>query len=256
MKAIHKPTQAIKNIRGDPRSYDTENRFEDGSWRVYVTTTCIECARDFDVHWSTGGADPRFVEKKMRGLGWRFDAFKPKQCVCPECVRGRKSNGTDDTTTTTNSEDNDMANTTKPAAPTTPANSYKPPTTDTAVLMAARANNDADDVTGRRLTAHEKARVRSALDSHFDDQLGRYIDGYSDERVGKELDLPWALVTELREFAYGPLKDDPAIAAVKAEVEALRGELVTLSHALDQARATFTKLEGRLVNVEAKARKL
>lgn len=251
MRTVHKPNQAINNIRGTPPSYDTSTSFEDGAYQTYVTARCIECAQDTRVHWNTGGADPSFVERKFRGLGWRFDAWKPRQCVCPQCLRRRGGRTTEKTVNdhlaTLSEEPDDMAKST---------NSYTPPATDTAVLRAAQTNMEADDAVGRTLTAHEKAKVRRLLDIHFDDGLGRYIDNYDDQRVGKETDVPWALVTELREFAYGPLKADPVVEAVKAEALALRQEFVQLSNALESVRQRVASIEGRLTNVEAKAKKL
>jgi len=189
-------------------------------------------------------------------MGWHFDAYKPKKCVCPACVAGRKpaphmadAGGLFKDShyeNVTQEEPDDMAK----------SNSYTPPTTDTAVLRAAQTMMEGEDITGRALTANEKARVRRLLDSHFDDQLGRYIDNYDDERVSKETNIPRAFVSEYRELAYGPLKADPAVEAVKAEAVALRQEFTELSRALDAIRARVASVEGKLVNVEAKAKKL
>ena len=262
--AIHKPKQAISNIRGTPAAYDTVSVFENGGYQTYVVTHCIECGEETRVHWNTGGADPRFVDKKMRGLGWHYDAFKPKACVCPTCVTGKKTFQRVDPSTVevTDSPDGIEIVFTLPSEETMAktANSFVPttmPSTSTAVLAAAQAQSDADDTVGRTtLTANEKARMRRLLDIHFDDQLGRYIDNYDDERVAKETNIPRKYVTEYRELAYGPLKADPAVEAVKAEVAALRKELSNLNDIVEDARAQFVRLNGRVVNVEAKAKKL
>jgi len=224
-------------------SYDTATEFTDGAYHTIVTAHCIECGGEGRLHWNTGGNHPDFVARKYRGMGWQFDAYRPRKCVCPECVTGKKSPAG---APATQEEPDDMAK----------SNSYTPPTTDTAVLRAAQTMMEGEDITGRALTANEKARVRRLLDSHFDDQLGRYIDNYDDERVSKETNIPRAFVSEYRELAYGPLKADPAVEAVKAEAVALRQEFVELSHALDAIRARVASVEGKLVNVEAKAKKL
>jgi len=236
-------------------SYDTATEFTDGAYHTFVTAHCIECGEAGVLHWNTGGNHPDFVARKYRGMGWHFDAYKPKKCVCPACVAGRKpaphmadAGGLFKDShyeNVTQEEPDDMAK----------SNSYTPPVTDTAVLRAAVAHMEADDY-NRTLTSHEKAKVRGVLDSHFDDQIGRYIDNYDDQRVGKETNLPWALVAEYRELAYGPLKADPIVEAVKAEAVVLRQEFTELSHAMDALRDRIVKVEGRLVNVEAKAKKL
>jgi len=254
--AIHKPKQAISNIRGTPSAYDTVSVFENGGYQTYVVTHCIECGEETRVHWNTGGADPRFVDKKMRGLGWHYDAFKPKACVCPDCVTGIRKAVAVPAAAAIAAIENMIARE-EPAMPK--SNSFVPttqPVTSTDVLGAATALMNADDYNNRKLTSHEKAKVRGVLDSHFDDQIGRYIDNYDDQRVGRELNLPWALVAEYRELAYGPIKDDPAVEAVKAEVAALRKELSDLGDIVEDARAQFVRLNGRVVNVEAKAKKL
>jgi len=257
MRAIHKPKQAISNIRGTPSAYDTATRFEDGSWQTYVVTHCIECGEEFNIHWNTGGADPRFVDKKMRGLGWHFDAFKPKNCVCPACVTGRRGPAHPD------SDEDD--NLTPREEPMVKANSvdnsgYQPPQRgDTAMLTVAGRGVQNTEVP-RKLTAHEKQKIRQFLDGHFDEARGRYLDEYNDKKIGEEVNVPWALVTELRELAYGPLKDDPEVVAYKAEAAAIRQEFIAFkaatATALEEMHATAQKLEGRLLNLEGRAKRL
>jgi hypothetical protein len=137
----------------------------------------------------------------------------------------------------------------------TSANSIKniieTPMTATAVAQAGAGAYSVD-----RLTRHQKARIRELLDTNFDDEKGRYIDGFNDERIGKEVSVPWALVTEIREKAYGPIQDDPAVVSFKADLASMQEELKVLSNAVEAARATTTRLEGRMVNLEAKAKKL
>jgi hypothetical protein len=245
----HKPKQAISNIRGTPAAYESTTVFEEGAYQTYIITHCIECGQETRVHWNTGGADPAFVERKLRGLGWRFDAYKPKNCVCPECVKGRR-----EPTSLAGAIYNISRGEPMPKS-TTPTNSYTPPTTDTGVLTAV-ANLTAAGHYDRTLTSHEKAKVRAIFDGHFDDQLGRYLDNYDDKKVGLETDLPWALVAEYRELAYGPIKADPAIEAFTKELAIMQEELKALSNAIEAMRARFEAYSGRLVNLEAKAKKL
>ena len=256
----HKPKQAIRNIRGTPAAYETTALFEGGAYQTYIITHCIECGQETRIHWNTGGADPAFVERKFRGLGWRFDAYKPKNCVCPDCLKGRKQ-FTEAAVPKRPSEAMTASQCRYPhpeetmPKSTSPTNSYTPPKTDTGVLTAV-TNLTASGHYDRTLTSHEKAKVRAILDGHFDDQLGRYLDNYDDKKVGLETDLPWALVAQYRELAYGPIKPDPAIEAFTKELALMQEELKNLSNAIEAMRARFEAYSGRLVNLEAKAKKL
>jgi len=87
----------------------------------------------------------------------------------------------------------------------------------------------------RALTADERHRVRTLLDTNFDDAKGHYIDGYSDKRIGEETAVPWASVAQLREIAYGPLKDDPTVA--------VRGDVAKLKTTLGEASAKLADLD-------------
>jgi hypothetical protein len=252
---------AIKNIRGLPKAYGTETRFQDGAWQTFVYTWCIECGKRHEVHWNTGGADPAFVDKKMRGLGWHFDAHKPKNCVCPECIQGPARAGP--VTGKVTEEPNDMKNTTPPNSTDNNPSGYSPPTHagDTAITsMVATQIGKTDVPPPRTLTAHERTKVRQLLDGHFDELKGQYLEGYDDKRIGEECNVPWALVTQIRELAYGPIKEDPEKVAFRAEAKALREEFLKMAksaeEAVDKMHAQFKAIEGRLINIEAKARKL
>ena len=84
----------------------------------------------------------------------------------------------------------------------------------------------------RQPTQDQRLAIRNLLDRHFDDKAGCYIDGYSDQMIGKEAGVPWAMVTTIREAAYGPIRQDAGLGAVEknlAEAKALlskAGELV------------------------------
>jgi hypothetical protein len=96
--------------------------------------------------------------------------------------------------------------------------------------------------TPRALTANERHRIRTLLDTNFDDAVGRYIDGYSDERIGKELDLPWACVRDIREAAYGPIREDTRIAELKTELEVLKTEMAGLQRRILEFEAKLAAL--------------
>lgn len=76
--------------------------------------------------------------------------------------------------------------------------------------------------TPKPATPDQKAAIRRLLDSNFDDARGCYLSGYSDQRIGEELQLPWSMVREIRELAYGPIKEDPDLAAIRQQIVSLQ----------------------------------
>ena len=85
----------------------------------------------------------------------------------------------------------------------------------------------------RPLTSNEKSKIRSLLDLHFDDEKGAYIDNYSDQRIGKELDIPWASVTQIREAAYGPIREDERFMKLRNDLTNAENVLAELKRRLD-----------------------
>lgn len=74
----------------------------------------------------------------------------------------------------------------------------------------------------REATAVEQRRIFVRLAEVFDEEKGQYIGKHNDELIAKELNLPRALVTKLREESGWHIKGDPAVMALKQEVQELR----------------------------------
>lgn len=72
----------------------------------------------------------------------------------------------------------------------------------------------------RQPTADQRLQIRSALDKHFDDSKGRYLEGMTDEKIAEHLKVPRIFVTNIREAAYGPLLSNPEIDALREEISA------------------------------------
>lgn len=104
----------------------------------------------------------------------------------------------------------------------------------------------------RTPTPEERARIRHMLDGHFDDTKGMFLDGYSDKRIGEELNLPWKMVEMVREAAYGPIRIPPEHAALLAEIDALRSQVAEVRK---QAQAAVDHLTVQLSQLQAKAEK-
>lgn len=84
----------------------------------------------------------------------------------------------------------------------------------------------------RKLNADERLQVRGLLDKHFDDSKGEYLDDVSDAKIGEMVNVPWALVSAIREAAYGPIRVDPEFTALTKRVDVLDALLAELKTAV------------------------
>ena len=75
------------------------------------------------------------------------------------------------------------------------------------------------------MTTEQRSRIRGLLDRYFDDEEGCYLDGQSDHAIAETLNVPRVWVETLRETAYGPLKTDPRLGAIKKEAAELKVEI-------------------------------
>lgn len=104
------------------------------------------------------------------------------------------------------------------------------------------------DIKPRDPTPQERVKIRSVLDSYFDDAAGCWLDGYSDQKAGEEIGVPWALVTRIREAAYGPIRVDPEVAGLRAELAQIGRELAALT---EKHGAAQKRLDGLLAKRSA-----
>lgn len=109
-------------------------------------------------------------------------------------------------------------------------------------------------------TQDQRYKIRQMLDKSFDDSIGCYLDGLSDQAIAQTLDLPRMMVERLREAAYGPLREHPDLTEIrresaevklKADQHRLAGDQMTAeAHALlvrlDEHRHTGDLLLSRL----------
>ena len=64
------------------------------------------------------------------------------------------------------------------------------------------------------------------LEANFDSNKGRYLNGYSDERIAQELGVSKQLVVDAREMEFGVLKVDEAAQALADDIQALNALIV------------------------------
>ena len=169
--------------------------------RLMARFVCATCGAHIQtplVHNGAGGlSGTATVQRAMQGTGWQLNGAR---MCCPRCVAANTARAKGDRPDP------------KPQAKPPPAE--VPPMTDQQP---------------REASPQERVKIRSILDKHFDDGAGQWLDGYSDQRAGEEIGVPWALVTRIREAAYGPIRVDPELAAVKTELIQIGRELTTLT---------------------------
>lgn len=164
---------------------------EDGTRRGTVELTCRICGTIGQ--WAFADKpSPQHASKHFCRLGWQINERK-RQAVCPACIRVVKTN-------------------VAAIAPGLVAPLTLKTETDT---MTSTTTS-----TPRELTINQKAAVRLLLDKHFDDAAGQYLDGYTDQKIGAEASVPWASVKQLRELAYGPLREPAELEKLRADVKA------------------------------------
>lgn len=235
-----------------------------GDTRIAAHMNCANCGRhEFVTLGAVHANSPEHVAKRFVEHGWEFNIHNASQCVCPVCIAERKT------------------------APVKQALGLNPAGTvelnkRTATLLFDRAfknalTSDGDDtmnmkktteaasqenadpsVVVKSLTPEQRTRIRTALDSHFDDSKGCYLDGKSDQRIGDELGIPWAAVSAVRELAYGPILTDPtldeveqALAKAVGVATDLERRLVSLTRELDTLHKTKVEMDGKLRAVQS-----
>ena len=213
------------------RGHNDRDRFavtrliDGGLQRNIARVTCMSCGAHADRN-LTGQMNPEMVAKDFRRLGWECDHHRPSRSRCPECL--------------------------KPKPQPAPRATQPPRPYATEIPMNTKPQAASTDA--RDPTPDQKRLIREKLDGSFDERRGAYLDGYSDQKIGAELNVPWAWVTKLREAAYGTIRVDPAIAELQAAAAELRNAINAtaqdLSIAHQRLSSQLTLIEKRLAEYE------
>jgi len=169
--------------------------------------------------------NPEKLANRLAKHGWRGTAWCPRRDIrCPECLRGKSE--TNDTTSELRKYINQQSRKSAMLMAADPeiakavhgaiAPEQPQENTDMARPKAPEIGNPTSD---------QRVAIRAALDKHFDDKQGIYLDGQSDEKIASELDFPRKWVSDIRDAAYGPIRENPAVTQLKAEIEAVRSEI-------------------------------
>ncbi len=181
-------------MKRDP-SYEVATTFAHGHYQRAARFVCAGCGADKFYPLKGKTVPPDVAANWLSRDGWRSDAHSKTAIRCPACIAGRERHSL----------------------------TSEPPSAKV-IKMAEPAKS-----VPRELTQAERLRVRAILDKHFDDAAGCWLDGYSDQKAGEEAAVPWAHVTKIREAAYGPIRVDPEIAGLRAELTQIGRELAALA---------------------------
>jgi hypothetical protein len=185
-------------IGHDRRGYTLERKMIAGKTQHWFVVQCGACPRVERIHLSTS-MPPVAIAQKFQNRGWHVDRRNPKHNLCAACQRGGKP---------------------KPMLPVCQEGSSP---------MSSAPSHPASEVTAQITTGAVRAptmpeirRILNKVADHFDEASGRYLAGYSDERVAAELDLPRALVAKVRDESGMKLKGNPELLALRDELAAIR----------------------------------
>lgn len=150
-----------------------------------------------------------------REKGWEVHAVKKRNCLCPDCQRRPKEK---------NDTDSELRK-------------FKPFVVDNQEIVIVETTKPhvvASNTTPKipEPTTRQRLDILTKLDKHFDDEIGRYLDGYSDRKIAEEIGLPAIVVKNIREMAYGPEKLDPEISAILSEIEYVKNTLASMERRL------------------------
>jgi hypothetical protein len=217
---------------------------------------CAVCHEHVSMPWN-GGRNNEKVAKRWRAKGWEFHAYNAASCVCPTCIAKRKERKEREKMAQSNQAQPARADLSlfetklngehvvAASRPTGAGRRVGPALSPTTGYRSEPPAANAVVVAGpRSLTTDEKMKVRNLLDNKFDDKEGRYLEDYSDQRIGAECDVPWASVAAFREFAYGPIREDPRIAGLRQEFADLRARLARAEEQLAELTGGTADAEG------------
>jgi hypothetical protein len=221
--------------KSDPLAFDIRT-IPWGDTREMRTVAEFPCSRcDAATRLRISSDKPLNVEKlanTAKNAGWQTDGRRRSWNLCPTCARARNRNDTD-------SELKDVV----------PMTATSPP------QKAATLINGAPQKTTVQASAttEQRMKIRALLDKHFDDASGCYLDGQSDQRIAEEVGVPRVVVEGIREAAYGPIREDPVVSELRAEIAALAKRIKSVEALIDDIKQAHQKLQTRADELGKKA---
>ncbi len=189
---------------GQPFPYQILSIPDAGQTRRVARIQCVRC--DAHEDWTIAGThNPERTCKAFRAAGWECDWSHPTRRTCPACLERRAAQRAGDS-----------------------------PGQKVVTLQPKQQGASMADP-----TQDQRLKIRALLDANFDDAKGFYLGGYSDQRIGAEVNVPWAAVQKIREAAYGPIKGDPEIESIKTAIAAMERDLGALRSKVEVVEKRF-----------------
>lgn len=212
-------------------SYDVLQVRDGGQPRTVARVWCSGCTEHLDLTINSSH-NPERIEQQARAKGWDCDKNRASWNRCPACKAMDKAR----------SKGEPAAKAAEPIPAATDATARvsqaaAPQPAPTAPLGAKETAMTTTTV--RAPTPDERTRVRHKLDGVFDDSNGMYLDGYSDQKVADDLKLPRKIVEQIREAAYGPIRTDPEIEQLRADITDLLTKASGLANRLAEVKKRF-----------------
>jgi hypothetical protein len=177
---------------------------------------CIACGGTTEVTLGGRATSAQVIANIAKLRGWQADPNRANRIYCPVCL----------------GEPVREDNTTQEVLMSNPPKSAEP----------------------REPTPDERQRIRELLDKYFDDELGTYANGYSDDVIAAEVGVPRAIVTRIRDAGWGLIRQTPEIVEVRRELATLRKEYagnldlaLVMTKEISEGLDKLTKLEARVV---------
>lgn len=210
--------------------FELVHHVRDGRRLAASRFVCASCEAKQEFSVGSQGINPEAIVKTAAGLGWEVK-LRSERATCPRCAAARRTRAKGESPS-------------PPSDQVTPARFSIPVGHSEKVIPMQSKPSTPTAVTPRPLTDSERLKIRTLLDSHFDDAKGRYLDGYSDQRIAAEVNVPRIHVETIREAGWGPIRVDPEVAAIAEELRKAREEVEALSQRIGVLTARLEKSAG------------
>lgn len=204
---------------------------DDGKTRPIARFKCVVCDEFIDLSVKSSEIlNPDSLVRSAINRGWEADPFRKSHVRCPKHANPHRAKN--DTNSELRKLEAKMAAQPAPPSPSSPPSPIREPTAD------------------------QRANVRKLIEAHFDEDLGYYLDGFTDEKIAVAINVPRIVVERIREAAYGPIKVSQEAIALRKEIGALRGDFANAESSavtlFEQVRADLAAFGKRLDDLEAR----
>jgi len=234
------------------RPFELVHHVRDGRRLAAARFVCATCEAKQEFSVGSQGINPEAIVKTAAGLGWEVK-LRSERATCPRCAAARRARAKGESPKEQSEDAHRFADILSGAkaglerakADRVSAPRFSIPVGHSQKVIPMQSKPSTPTaVTPRTLTDSERLKIRTLLDSHFDDAKGRYLDGYSDQRIAAEVNVPRIHVETIREAGWGPIRLDPEVAAIAEELRKAREEVEALSQRIGMLTARLEKSAG------------